>query len=161
TPFTSTDESKLTVYSTGFRNVYGLAFDTEGALWATMNQNENPLKPDELHQSDFQDDHKFPKANEVSGDWKTNADALAAGFFQTDKDPVALLGNNASDDGITFTDRNGVVSDPAFIVRYSSGDDLIADNKTSSELIHVVTVLGNPLDVTTDPSGNLLIGQHN
>src|SRR5690606_1756460 len=35
TPLTSVDESKLTVYSTGFRNVYGLAFDRQGQLWAT------------------------------------------------------------------------------------------------------------------------------
>src|SRR5262249_15437757 len=71
-PFTSTDVGKLTVYATGFRNPYGLAIDATGQLWATMNQNENPLKPDELHKVSFKEDHKFPKKNEVSGDWKTN-----------------------------------------------------------------------------------------
>jgi glucose/arabinose dehydrogenase len=160
TPFTSNDEGKLTVYSTGYRNVYGLAFDTEGKLWATMNQNENPLKPDELHQSNFQDDHKFPKSNEVSGDWKLNADALNAGFFQTFKDPVSLLGNHASADGIAFTDRNATVEDYAFIVRYATGDDLIAVNKTTGAIIQVVTELVDPLDVVRDSEGNLLIGQH-
>jgi glucose/arabinose dehydrogenase len=160
TPFTSTDEGKLTVYSTGFRNVYGLAFDTAGELWATMNQNENPQKPDELHQSNFQDDHKFPKANEVSGDWKLNGDAIAAGFFDTFKDPVSLLGNNASADGIAFTDRNAIVEDYALIVRYSNGDDLIAVDKATGAITQAVVGLSNPLDVMTDPFGNLLIGQH-
>jgi glucose/arabinose dehydrogenase len=159
-PFTSTDMGKLTVYSTGFRNVYGLAMDRDGQLWATMNQNENPLKPDELHRSDFQDDHKFPKNNEVSGDWKQNPDAIAEGFFQTQKDPVATLGNHASADGLDFTDRNDVFAGHAFIARYAQGDDLLAVNPETGEVLQVATGFGNPIDVLTDPVGNLLIGTH-
>jgi glucose/arabinose dehydrogenase len=158
-PLTSTDAGKLTVYSTGFRNVYGLAFDGDGQLWATMNQNEDPLKPDELHRSDFQDDHRFPKRNEVSGDWKANAAAQAAGFFQTFEDPVALLGNNASANGLDFTERNDAFAGHAFIVRFSNGDDLLAVDPETGTVRQVVTGLSNPLDVLTDPAGNLLIGQ--
>ncbi len=160
TPFTSTNEGKLTIYSTGFRNVYGLALDTEGQLWATMNQNENPLKPDELHRSDFQDDHGFPKANEVSGNWKTNADAIASGFFQTFKDPVSELGNNASANGITFTGANSNLDEYAFIVRYSAGKDLIAVHRETGEIIQVASGFASPLDVTTDPYGDLLVGDY-
>jgi glucose/arabinose dehydrogenase len=159
-PLTSAETGKLTVYSTGFRNVYGLAFDGDGQLWATMNQNEGSFqKPDELHRSDFQDDHRFPKLNEISGDWKLNAAAQTAGFFQEFEDPVALLGNNASADGLDFSYRNDAFAGHALIVRFSNGDDLIAVDPDSGTVRQVVTGLSNPLDVLTDPAGNLLIGQ--
>jgi glucose/arabinose dehydrogenase len=160
-PLTSEDTGKLTVYSTGFRNVFGLALDGDGQLWATMNQNEGSFqKPDELHRSDFQDDHRFPKRNEISGDWKQNAAAVAAGFFQTMKDPVALLGNNASADGIDFTNRNDAFAGHAFLVRFSNGDDLLAVDPISGTVRQVVTGFNSPLEVLTDPQGNLLIGQY-
>jgi glucose/arabinose dehydrogenase len=159
-PLTSTETGKLTVYSTGFRNVYGLAFDGDGQLWATMNQNEGSFQqPDELHRSEFQDDHRFPKRNEISGDWKLNAAAQAAGFFQEFEDPVALLGNNASADGLDFSSRNDAFAGHAFIVRFSNGDDLIAVDPLAGTVRQVVSGLSNPLDVLTDPEGNLLIGQ--
>jgi glucose/arabinose dehydrogenase len=159
-PLASTDVGKLTVYSTGFRNVYGMAFDADGQLWASMNQNEGDFqKPDELHRSDFQDDHRFPKRNEISGDWKTNAAAVAAGFFQNFEDPVALLGNNASADGFDFTYRNDAFAGHAFIVRFSTGDDLLAVNPDTGAWRQVVTGFSNPLDVLADAAGNLLIGQ--
>lgn len=159
-PFTSTDEGKLTAYSTGFRNVYGLAFDGDGQLWATMNQNENPLKPDELHRSDFQDDHGFPKKNEVAGDWKNNAAAIGAGFFQTFKDPVALLGNHASADGLDFTTINNAFAGHAFITRFALGNDLIAVDPDTGDVRTIVTGLSNPIDVLAEPTGHLLIGTH-
>jgi glucose/arabinose dehydrogenase len=155
--FTSTDTGKLTVFSTGFRNPYGLAMDATGQLWATMNQNENPLKPDELHRISFKEDHKFPKKNEVSGDWKTNSTAIAAGFFQTFKDPVALLGDHASADGLDFTYRNKAFAGHPFIVRFQSGDDLLAVNPTTGALISVANGFTDPLDVQSDPFGNLLV----
>ncbi len=158
-PFTSTDQSKLTVYSTGFRNPYGLAFDKDGKLWASMNQNENPLKPDEIHQTDFQDDHKFPKKNEISGDWKLNADAIAAGFFDTFKDPVATLGNHASADGFDFSYVNQLFSGRPFIVRYQAGDDLLAVDPATGTYMQIAVGFNNPIDVLTDPNGNLLIAQ--
>lgn len=158
--YTSTDTGKLTVYSTGFRNVYGLAFDGDGQLWATMNQNENPLKPDELHRSDFQDDHSFPQMNEVSGDWKTNPTAQAAGFYQNFKTPVALLGNNASADGIAFTDHTPVLEDYPFLVRWGNGDDLLMVNPETGFVHQVVADFANPLSLLPDPNGHLLIGTH-
>jgi glucose/arabinose dehydrogenase len=158
--FTSANTGKLTAYSTGFRNVYGLAFDGDGELWATMNQNENPLLPDELHQSDFKDDHGFPKKNEVSGDWKLNPTAIGAGYFQTSKTPVALLGNNASADGITFTDINGDFDGHPFIVRFSNGDDLISVDPTTGNVLQIATGFSNPLALLTDPNGQLLLGDY-
>jgi glucose/arabinose dehydrogenase len=158
--FTSSDTGKLTVYSTGFRNVFGLAMDSGGQLWATMNQNENPLKPDELHRSDFHDDHGFPKRNEVSGDWKQNATAEGAGFFQSTETPIATLGNNASANGLDFTDLNDAFAGHAFTVRFSQGDDLIAVDPDTGQMRPIVTGLANPIDVLTDPQGNLLVATH-
>jgi glucose/arabinose dehydrogenase len=157
-PFTSTNTGKLTAYSTGFRNVFGLAMDAGGQLWATMNQNENPLKPDELHKSSFKDDHKFPKKNEVSGDWKTNSTAASAGFFQTSKDPVALLGDHASADGMDFTYRNHAFAGHPFLVRFQTGDDLLAVDPTTGAFVQIAYGFNNPLDVLADPMGNLLVG---
>ncbi|HEX6962024.1 MAG TPA: hypothetical protein VF175_09170, partial [Lacipirellula sp.] len=138
-PFTSSDTGKLTVYSTGFRNVYGLAFDGDGQLWATMNQNENPLKPDELHRSDFQDDHSFPKRNEVSGNWKQSLSANNAGFFQNAEAPAALLGDHASANGLDFTGINDAFAGHAFLVRFSLGDDLLAVNPDTGDVQPIVT----------------------
>jgi glucose/arabinose dehydrogenase len=160
-PFTSTDPGKLTVYSTGFRNVFGLATDADGQLWVTMNQNEDPLKPDELHRSNFKDDHRFPKFNEVSGDWKQNSAALEAGYFQTFKDPVATLGDHASADGIDFTYVNSAFAGHPFIVRFAGGlKDLVAVDPDTGAVRRVVTGFNNPLDVLTDPAGNLLVGAY-
>jgi glucose/arabinose dehydrogenase len=158
--FASASTGKLTVYSTGFRNVFGIAMDSGGQLWATMNQNENPLKPDELHRSDFHDDHGFPKRNEVSGDWKQNATALGAGFFQNTEAPIATLGNHASANGLDFTDVNDAFAGHAFTVRFSQGDDLIAVNPATGQVRPIVTGLANPIDVLTDPQGNLLVATH-
>jgi glucose/arabinose dehydrogenase len=156
-PFTSNDPGKLTVYSTGFRNVYGIAMDGDGQLWATMNQNENPLKPDEIQRTNFKDDHGFPKINEVSGDWKQNQAAIDAGFFQTFKEPVATLGNNASANGLDFTDRNGAYDGYAFAVRFSNGNDLLAVNPRSGNVQSIANGFSAPIDVLRDPAGNLLI----
>ncbi|HJQ81412.1 MAG TPA: hypothetical protein VJ828_15735, partial [Lacipirellulaceae bacterium] len=79
--------------------------------------------------------------------------------FQTFEDPVALLGNNASADGIDFTYRNDAFAGHAFIVRWSNGDDLLAVDPETGTVRQVVTGFSNPLDVLTDPAGNLLIGQ--
>jgi glucose/arabinose dehydrogenase len=159
-PFTSSDMGKLTVYSTGLRNVYGLAFDGEGQLWATMNQNEDPLKPDELHRSDFQDDHQFPKINEVGGDWKSNAEAKDAGYFESFVEPVSLLGDHASADGLDFTYRNHRFAGHAFVVRFARGKDLLSVNPTTGATTRVATGFSSPLDVLTDPFGNLLVGTY-
>lgn len=158
-PFTSTDTGKLTVYSTGFRNNFGLAFDSDGQLWVSMNQNENPLAPDEIHRSDFQDDHQFPKKNEVGGDWKTKADATNAGFFQTFESPVATLGNNASANGLDFSDVTQEFAGDAFIVRFAQGKDLLSVDSVTGEVMTIATDFASPIDVLTDPLGNLLVGQ--
>ncbi|WP_428304139.1 PQQ-dependent sugar dehydrogenase [Lacipirellula sp.] len=159
-PFTSTDPGKLTVYSTGFRNVFGLGMDEDGQLWATMNQNENPLKPDEIHRSNYHDDHGFPKINEVSGDWKQNQAAINAGFFQAFKEPVATLGDNASANGLDFTDRNGAYDGYAFTVRFSLGSDLLAVNPRTGAVQTIATSFAAPIDVLRDPAGNLLVATH-
>lgn len=158
-PFTSTNTGKLTVYSTGFRNNYGLAFDSDGQLWVSMNQNENPLAPDEIHRSDFQDDHQFPKKNEVGGNWKTNADAASAGFFQTFESPVATLGNNASANGLDFSDVTEEFAGDAFIVRFAQGKDLLSVDSVTGVVTTIATDFASPIDVLADPMGNLLVGQ--
>ena len=100
-PFSSTDPSKLRVFSTGMRNIYGIAHDVDGDLWISMNE-ENSDGPDKLYESQFKDDHFFPKQNELVGDWKIDGDhdtaelgsdpsevALANGYFVSGVVPFA------------------------------------------------------------------------
>lgn len=75
-PFSSNDPSKLRVFSTGMRNIYGIAHDSEGDLWISMNE-ENSDGPDSLIESQFKNDHLFPKLNELVGDWKVDGDHLS------------------------------------------------------------------------------------
>ena len=73
-PFTSSDKSKLRVYSTGSRNPFGIAVEGQnrnGDLWFSMNQQEEDvqggLKPDEFHRTFYQADHGFPKWYQTDG----------------------------------------------------------------------------------------------
>jgi len=96
----------------------------------------------------------------VSGDWKQNATAEGAGFFQNVEAPVATLGNHASANGLDFTDVNDAFAGHAFAVRFSAGDDLIAIDPATGQVRPIVTGLANPIDVLTDPQGNLLVATH-
>ena len=167
--FTSTDPGKLRVYTTGLRNPYGLAFDNSGTLWATMNQNENPLLPDELHKITYQSDGGFAKQNDVVGDWKAGVtvpsqQAIAAGYFnpQNSVPIVATLGNDASADGLDFFPQTNAPADvrgDALIARWADNDLVVVD-PTTGAVQSFATGLAHPLDVVRDPFGNMLVGEN-
>src|SRR5690606_33794429 len=52
------------------------------------------------------------------------------------------------------------LNDYAFVVRYSAGKDLIAVHKETGEIVQIASGFDSPLDVTTDPFGDLLVGQY-
>jgi glucose/arabinose dehydrogenase len=163
---TSTDSGKLRVYSTGFRNNYGLAVDSNDELWVSMNQQGpnaqgEPNRPDELHHSAFRDDHGFAKANDEVGDWKTNAAAVGAGYFQNSVAPVATLGSNSSSNGFEFLPMSGVPVDlegDILIARRQPNDVWIVDPVTGATDVFA-TGLNRPMDVLRDPFGNMLIAE--
>lgn len=161
--FTSTDAGKLRVFSTGLRNGFGVGVAPGGDLWVSMNQNEDPLLPDELHISGFQDDHGFAKANDVVGDWKTSAHASAAqaqnaGYFQNTVTPLATLGNHAAAGGLDFITTNAALLNHAVVSRWSFGD-IVAVDPANGNLTQVAAGFSLPLDVLTDPQGNLLVAE--
>ncbi len=161
----SIDPSKLRVFSTGFRNNYGIAITDGGQIWVTMNQNEDPTLPDELHRTTFRDDHGFPKANNEVGDWKdpgnTHRSAQAAqgaGFFQNSLAPVALLGDHSVAGGLDFVTTNPAFMDHAIIARWKFGD-VVAVDPAGTNVTTIATNFNHPLDVLADANGNLLIGE--
>ncbi len=166
--FTSTNTGKLRVFSTGFRNDYGIAFDDSNKLWVSMNQNEGPLLPDELHQTRYQADNGFAKQNDLVGDWKSGASvqsqqAIAAGFFapQNSMTPVALLGNDAAAGGLAFLPQQILPANlrgDAVVARWVRGDVVIVD-PASGATQTFASGFTNPLDVVRDPFGNMLIGE--
>jgi glucose/arabinose dehydrogenase len=164
--FTSSDAGKLRVFSTGFRNNYGLAVDSNDELWVSMNQQGpnaqgEPNRPDELHHSSFRDDHGFAKANDEVGDWKTNADAVGAGYFQNSVAPVATLGSNSSSNGFEFLPMSGVPVDlegDVLIARRQPNDVWIVDPSTGDTEVFA-TGFNRPMDVLRDPFGNMLIAE--
>lgn len=158
--FTSTDDSKLRVYSTGFRNNYGIAVEDGGQLWVSMNENESPLLPDTIFPSDFKDDHGFEKHNDQIGDWKTNATATGAGYFQNTVTPHATLGNHAAAGGLDFLPANLLPAELAgdvLVSRFVNDDILIVDPVTGT-VASFATGFNGALDVLIDPFGNILIG---
>jgi hypothetical protein len=179
-PFTSTDTSKLRVYATGFRNGYGIAIDDSGEMWVSMNQNENPNLPDELHRGvAFRTDHQYFKGNDVVGDWRVVGDedpalvenasqiALDAGYF----DPAnsigsfALLGFNTAAGGLDFfgpQTRNASVRGDALVSRFAfSGQDVVHVDRETGATTVVLQGLPGALEVQRDPFGNFLAGGRN
>lgn len=170
--FSSSDPGKFRVFATGLRNCYGVAVNPEGQLWVSNNQGgESPATDnldDEVFQTNYKDDHQFPKANDVVGDWKapgnTNVSAQiaqAAGFFQTMVAPHATLGNGTAVTGLTFVNApNNDFDDHVVLARHSNGgqDVVLVDPVTGSVQQLLTRENGRrPTDVVTDPFGNFLV----
>ena len=176
-PFTSTDPGKLRIFSTGFRNNFGLGIDDTGEIWVSFNENENPQAPDGLHRNvTFQSDHSFFKANNLVGNWRVNGDedpsltndpsleAIAAGFFNPNNvvNPFVTVGSNTAAGGLDFFRSD--VADPDLIgdvlLARNSGsgrDVLYIDRETGNQTV-VLEGLTSALEVARDPFGNFLAG---
>ena len=174
-PFGSTDVSKLRVFSTGMRNIYGIAFDDGGNLFISMNE-ENSDGPDKLYLSQFRDDHLFPKQNELVGDWKIDGDedtsqlafdpssvALGNGYFTNFVTPFAESGQRRSSfGGLDFISELAEDENLRGNILVSQSFDaevvVMFDRATGAEL----TMLDGSesdriLEIQTDPFGNLLV----
>ena len=178
-PFSSTDPTKLRVYSTGLRNIYGIAHDDNGQLFISMNE-ENSDGPDKLYASQFRDDHLFPKQNELVGDWKVDGDqdtgelttdpssvALDNGYFDNEVGPFAESGQTRSSfGGLDFfsqlTEDENLRGNILVTQSFDAQVLVMFDSVTGEE----ITVLEGSeadriLEVKTDNFGNLLVAGQN
>jgi hypothetical protein len=110
-PFTSTDKSKLRVYSTGARNPFGIAVEgarRKGAVWFSMNQQgeeeQGGVQEDEFHRTFYRADHGFPKWYQTDGNMR-NAHLVGPNppITQPEQDgsPPVDIQMNPLDDNIT------------------------------------------------------------
>ena len=173
--FTSTDDIKLRVYSTGFRNPYGIAFSPDGNLFVAQNSQSDQ---DKLFPAFFQSDHGFAKENNLVGDWRVDGDstltvdpsslAIGAGYFDASNNvaPLALLGNNTSANGFDFLTNTVDLSLEGDILisrfnpdgvgpQFDSGDIVHVDSQTGDSTVVLDGVIGI-LDTQRDPFGNFL-----
>ena len=153
------DGSGLTVYATGLRNPYDIAFDSQGRLWATDNGSDGQEAPfcatiDELNLIERGADYGWPYAPEC--------DALRSGI-----PPVASLGLHTGSTGIDV--YNGTqfpleYANDIFLTlwgsfefeaefapelyRYTPGEDAIVLFGSGFE---------HPIDVLMDQDGSLLV----
>ena len=134
-----------------------------------MNQNENPLLPDELHPIYYKSDNGFAKQNNEVGDWKAGVtvpsqQAIAAGYFnpQNSVPPTALLGNDTSADGLAFLPLDTTPANlrgDALIARWNNSDVAITDPVSGTTQVFA-SGFQNPLAVLRDPFGNMLVGEN-
>ena len=153
------DGSDLTIYATGLRNPYDIAFDSQGRLWATDNGSDGIEAPfcetiDELNLIERGADYGWPYAPEC--------DPLLSGT-----PPVASLGLHTGSTGIDVYDGGQFPAEyagdlfltlwgsfafpPEFapeLYRYTPGDDAI---------VLFGSGFVNPIDVLTDHDGSLLV----
>ena len=128
--FTSTADDKLRIYATGFRNNFGLGIRDDGAIFVGENENQRPQVEDQLNQVSFQSDHGFPTENDIL-DFRTNQDALDAGFFRDLQGGIAV-GDNSSAVGLTFLgeDAGPEFDGDVLLSRFAAGDILLVDPVT-------------------------------
>lgn len=177
-PFSSTDPSKLRVFSTGMRNIYGIAHDHEGDLWVSMNESGSG-GPDDLYETRFKDDHGFPKQNELLGDWKIAGDhdtnelsgdpssvALANGYFANFVPEFAESDqNNSSFGGLDFfsqlTEDVNLRGNILVSQSFDSQAVVMFDSVTGAQTTVLNGSTDRILEVKTDPFGNLLAAGQN
>lgn len=168
------------VFSTGFRNPFGITADDSGNLLVTHNQQENPTPPDAAFETSQFADHGFDKYHalldntlsspglggtvDVEGNYRSSAntaDARADGFFGDVTDPFATLGENTSANGIaTFASNAGLADlrNDAVVAYRRGGKVVIADRTTGQVTDFVTGSSGDGLAVLRDPTtGDFLI----
>ena len=168
---TSTAADKLIVHSKGLRNCYGIALDSNDRLWVSMNQTERGgnTPHDELYIGFEFADYNYPASNSEVPNWRTNADALAAGHFAAPAIAVTPtgdasvvpggLGANAAVGGLDFVTSSAfplIYQNDAFLARWVRSDVVAVDEVTGS-ITQIATGFRNCLDVQVDPVGNILV----
>ncbi len=172
-PFTSTDDIKLRVHSSGLRNPFGLGVDGDNDLWITMNQDQTGAQDELFENEGAQEkaDYGFPQENpSIPGSWGNDPDVTAAGFF----DPVnsissfttttgAGLGASTAIGGIDFATSNQLplrYHKDGFVGRWVPGDIVSVDTDTGTVTqIGTGGGFGGALEVVADPFGNILFAE--
>jgi len=152
------------VFAHGLRNPYDLTFTPDGRLWATDNGSDQPCNTiDELNLIVEGGDYGWP--------YSPGCDSFAKGIS-----PVAGLGFNTSSDGLVYYDANAFPAEyrgSFFVAQFgaNSGDPKIGKRvvrvtveETAEGPLGRVTDfalgLDNPLDVTVDRDGSLLVADY-
>jgi glucose/arabinose dehydrogenase len=158
------DGSGFEVFAKGLRNPYGLAFDSQGNLFATDNGPDDPSAPDELNYIVKGGDYGFPN---YFGNPPAGSGTIG---------PVALLQTHSSSDGFAFyygTQFPAYFVGNVFIAQWgaNSGDPSIGQrivrvplDKTGTgfegqELVFA-TGFNHPIDVIEDHMGGLLVADY-
>ena len=180
--FTSTDQSKFRVFSTGLRNNFGITIGDQGDIFVSNNEGgEDPSSAnpeDEVFITEFQADHGFAKENFEVGDYRdpNNADpsaqaAQTAGFFNpANASPeISEIGQGAGATGLAQISAPGNAFDDYLLVgrgaaqvdsqtQPAGGNDVVIVNPVTGNAQVFANDLGTVVtDVIVDPFGDVLI----
>jgi glucose/arabinose dehydrogenase len=150
------DGSGLRIYATGLRNVYDMAFDAQGNLWATDNGSDTPCETvDELNLIEDGGDYGWPYGEE-------GCDPLNDGI-----PPVVSLGLHTASTGITAYEADHFPGFAGTLFATVWGSFFATPDPYDRVLLHidhetaVVTEFASgfqhPIDVLAGSDGTLLV----
>ena len=153
--FTSTDDDKLRIYATGFRNNYGLAIRDDGAIFIGENEENGTGREDQLNEVTFQSDHGFGKENDIAN-FRTDGNLQMLGFFGGDEGGIGV-GISSSAVGLAFLGEDaGAFADSVLLSRFQFGDVALVDPDTGL-ITQILDNVQQGLDIVEDPFGNYLV----
>ncbi|MCH7698740.1 MAG: PQQ-dependent sugar dehydrogenase [Chloroflexi bacterium] len=153
------DGSNLTVYASGLRNPYDIAFDSQGRLWATDNGSDGGEAPfcasiDELNLIEPGADYGWPYAPGCDP-------------YQSGTAPVASLGLHTGSTGIDVYDGSQFPAEysgdlfltlwGSFVFEAEFAPELYRYTPGDTEIQPFSSGFEHPIDVLTDTDGSLLV----
>ena len=153
------DGSNLTVYASGLRNPYDIAFDSQGRLWATDNGSDGGEAPfcatiDELNLIVEGADYGWPYAPDCDP-------------YQSGTAPVASLGLHTGSTGIDVYDGSQFPAEysgdlfltlwGSFVFEAEFAPELYRYTPGDTEIQPFSNGFEHPIDVLTDTDGSLLV----
>ncbi|MDA8563274.1 hypothetical protein N9L06_02355 [Mariniblastus sp.] len=157
--------NRLSVYSTGLRNVFGVEVDDNGVIYTSENEFQDGPE-DSLIETFFQSDHGFEKENDLV-DFRADTALQNEGFFQAAGgtaafpnflDPFSIdIDRSSSPGGMAFLQADaGAFAGSALVSRFVPSDILLVD-VDSGDQFTIVNNVDRTLDIERDPFGNFLI----